>query len=79
MDIKDFFPSISARAVLTALVAQGLTADVASAITRLVTTNKHVPQGAPTSSIIAQVVATPVIVRIRGLISSTTPGLRAPC
>lgn len=53
-DIKDFFPSISSGRVYRVLVEDlGCSPDVAHLITRLVTLRGVVPQGTPTSSVIA--------------------------
>lgn len=55
-DIRDFFPSISHRRVYSALVSVGFSPDVASLITRLTTHKGHLPQGAPTSTFLANLV-----------------------
>lgn len=55
-DIRDFFPSISHRRVYSALVSVGFSPDVASLITRLTTYKGHLPQGAPTSTFLANLV-----------------------
>ena len=48
-DIKDFYPSISARRVYGMFVALGCSPDVAHLLTRLTTRRHRLPQGAPTS------------------------------
>lgn len=55
-DIRDFFPSISYKRVYAALISAGFSPDVASLITRLTTYNGHLPQGAPTSTFLANLV-----------------------
>lgn len=54
MDIKDFFPSISNRRVY-AMFRETLKCapDVAGILTRLCTLNSSLPQGSPTSTIVA--------------------------
>lgn len=58
-DLKSYFPSIHFSTVYKILVQQGFSPIVASHITRLVTYNKCVPQGAPTSPMIANLVFLP--------------------
>lgn len=57
-DIRDFFPSISYTKVYDALIISGFSPDVASLITKLTTLNHHLPQGAPTSPFLANLVFT---------------------
>jgi RNA-directed DNA polymerase len=52
-DIKDFYPSISANRVYDIFIALGCAPDVARLLTRLTTYDHRVPQGAPTSSSLA--------------------------
>lgn len=58
-DLRGYFPSIHFKTVYSELVEQGFSPIVASYITRLVTYNKCVPQGAPTSPMIANLVFLP--------------------
>lgn len=58
-DLRGYFPSIHFKTVYCELVEQGFSPTVASHITRLVTYNKCVPQGAPTSPMIANMVFLP--------------------
>lgn len=52
-DIKDFYPSISARRVYDMFIELGCSPDVARLLTRLTTYDHRLPQGAPTSSALA--------------------------
>jgi RNA-directed DNA polymerase len=54
-DLKDFFPSVNPKMVYNGLVDQGFSADVAGMLTKLTTYKGQVPQGAPTSTHIANV------------------------
>lgn len=53
LDIEDFFPSISHRSVYRAFTRLGCTPDVARILTRLTTLDGCLPQGSPTSTILA--------------------------
>ncbi len=57
LDIKDFFPSITSRQVRAAIDALGGEPEVLSAMTRLLTRHGRLPQGAPTSPHVANLVA----------------------
>jgi len=57
LDIKDFFPSITHRQVRRAIDSLGEEADCLAAIARLLTRHGRLPQGAPTSPHIANLVA----------------------
>lgn len=58
-DLRGFFPSIHFRVVYDEFIRRGFSPCVASHLTRLVTYNKCVPQGAPTSPTIANMVFGP--------------------
>jgi len=57
MDIKDFFPSVKRSMVRRLFLHAGYNHFVASLISSLVTYKNFVPQGAPTSGLIANLVA----------------------
>lgn len=56
LDIDDFFPSTHRTKVQEALVRVGCSREVASLVTKLTTRSHCLPQGAPTSSLIAEAV-----------------------
>lgn len=57
-DLRGFFPSIPRKEVYRMFVRFGFSPDVASILTRLTTYKGHIPQGAPTSSLVANLVFT---------------------
>ena len=63
-DIRTFFPSVSPVRVLSRLMTIPMKEDVASLITGLVTVDGQLPQGAPTSSAIGDLVLFPLDCRI---------------
>ncbi len=58
-DLKDFFPRITNKMVYTMFVENGFSHDVSSLLTKLTTFQGHLPQGAPTSTYIANLVFVP--------------------
>ena len=67
-DLKSFFPSVRPERVLKALVVElSCQKDVACLITKLVTSNYQLPQGAPTSTDIANIVTLRLQRRLVGL------------
>lgn len=59
-DLKDFFPHITHKMVYEMYVRVGFSHDVASLLTKLTTYEGHLPQGAPTSTTIANLVFMPI-------------------
>lgn len=59
-DLKEFFPSISHFQVMDMFLRNGFSKEVASLLTKLTTYKGAVPQGAPTSSSIANIVFLPI-------------------
>jgi len=55
-DLKNFFPLIPSRMVKQAFLRKNCPPSIASSLTRLVTYAGHVPQGAPTSTVVANIV-----------------------
>ena len=55
-DLKDFFPNITHKKVYDMYVGVGFSHDVSSMLTKLTTYKGHLPQGAPTSTTIANLV-----------------------
>ena len=55
-DLKDFFPSITNKAVFKMFVSQGFSPEVSRLLTKLTTYKGRIPQGAPTSSTLANLV-----------------------
>lgn len=70
IDLKNFFPSVRSKNVKAALVRAGFTAEIADIVTRLCTSRNRLPQGAPTSPVLAQLVVSPVLTRIEGLLEA---------
>ena len=58
-DLTDFFPYTHSNKVYKALIDLDFSPNVASLITKLTTYKGHLPQGAPTSSILANIVFIP--------------------
>lgn len=70
LDIKDFFPSITSKRVYAMFAMDcGCSPDVARLLTKLTTIDGHLPQGFPTSPMIANLVARPLAQKLAGLAS----------
>jgi hypothetical protein len=68
LDIADFFPGVSHRRVYTAFAeGQRCAPDVARHLTRLTTLDGCLPQGSPTSPMVANLVAAPLARRLERL------------
>ena len=66
-DVRDFFPSITAGRIATCLAELELDAADRSAVVQLVTRRGRLPQGAPTSPHLANLVARTLDLRLSGL------------
>lgn len=66
-DLKDFFPFITHKMVYEMFVSNGFSHDVSSLLTKLTTYNGHLPQGAPTSTTIANLVFVPTGVELQAI------------
>lgn len=64
LDIENFFPSVSKSMVLQALIKCGIKKDVAILIAELCTHKNSLPQGSPTSPLLANLVFSPTDERI---------------
>lgn len=67
LDLADFFPSVKREAVVRGFSRLGADDNVAPTLTDLVTLPDRLPQGAPTSVAVADVVLFPLDRRIAGL------------
>jgi retron-type reverse transcriptase len=76
MDIKDFFPSISKQRVLHTLMKEGIEKEIADNISETCTLNNYLPQGAPTSPFLANLVAKNLDYRLAGLCKSWEPNFK---
>lgn len=70
MDIKDFFPSVSSGMVYGMFRRRGTSQIVARFLTRMVTRQGHLPQGAPTSPCVAALVLNPAVDNIESALKS---------
>ncbi len=66
-DLKSFFPSISNKLVFEMFIREGCTPTIATTLTKLTTRNYQVPQGIPTSTLIANLVFKPIGMKIEKL------------
>ena len=66
-DLKDFFPYITHKKVYETLVRIGFSHDVSSLLTKLTTYHGHLPQGAPTSTTIANLVFIPTGLELQAI------------
>lgn len=66
-DLKDFFPYITHKMVYEMFVRVGFSHDVSSLLTKLTTYKGHLPQGAPTSTTIANLVFMPTGLEIQAI------------
>lgn len=66
-DLKDFFPFITHKMVYEMFLRNGFSHDVSSILTKLTTYKGHLPQGAPTSTTIANLVFVPTGTELQSL------------
>jgi RNA-directed DNA polymerase len=64
VDLKDFFSKISNQQVNHALISYGFSWEEARIITKICTSNHCLPQGAPTSSTLANIVFAPTAIQL---------------
>lgn len=76
LDLKDFFPSISRQRVRHALIKEHIKMKIAEEIAEACTMNNYLPQGAPSSPFLANLVAKPLDYRLAGLCKSWQPTFR---
>lgn len=67
IDIEDFFPSVSHHAVYQVWCRLGYSPRLARMLTRLTTRNRRLPQGAPTSSLLSNLVLLDVDAQVEQL------------
>ena len=67
IDIKDFYPNITNKMVYDLFSLFGCSPDVSRILTKLITKDGHLPQGAPTSPIIANHIIARIAHRINNL------------
>lgn len=68
IDLADFFPSITANRVEAAWRALGWGAEAAGVLTRICTNENHLPQGAPTSPALSNLVCRHLDARLAALV-----------
>lgn len=67
MDIKDFFPSISQKQIFRVFYYYGYTVELSYLFSKLCTYNGYLPQGAPTSPYLSNIVCLKLDKRLSGL------------
>jgi retron-type reverse transcriptase len=72
IDMKDFFPSITWGMVVRALIREGVGEDLAKNIAWLCTLDGVLPQGAPTSPFLSNIVCKPMDKKISKLCTNVT-------
>ncbi len=70
MDLKDFFPSINASKVYGVFSSLGYNKEISSILTNLCTYKNRLPQGAPTSPKLANLICARLDARIQGYAGS---------
>lgn len=69
IDLKDFFNTITSNVVATSLIELGYHIEQASKLSDLLTLNQRLPQGAPSSPVISNLVFKSTDLKINGLIN----------
>lgn len=69
MDMKDFFPSVTQKQIYRIFYYYGYTAEVSHLLSRLCTCSGKLPQGAPTSPYLSNIVCLKLDKRLSGLAS----------
>lgn len=67
LDIRDFFPSITAQQVRDGLIAIGYAANSADFLSKILTLNDALPQGSPASPVISNIVFGPTDHELKAL------------
>lgn len=67
-DIKNFFPSVKAHHVRIMFLRYGASVEIADTLTRLVTHQNFLPQGAPTSPAIGRLILQPFAEELESLV-----------
>src|SRR5262245_405896 len=60
LDVRQFFPNVTRAMVIEALVRLGYTREIAALIAELTTYKGYLPQGAPTSTLLDNLVFVPI-------------------
>ncbi|MDF3130486.1 reverse transcriptase family protein [Kiritimatiellaeota bacterium B1221] len=68
MDVQNFFPSVTREEIRHALLTRGMSKEVVKVIARLTTYQNRLPQGAPTSPILAALVLQPKVREILNML-----------
>lgn len=76
MDIQNFFPSVRKGMINRALLSNGMNAAMSDRVCRLTTRKNRLPQGAPTSPVLARIVISPVLIRIENMLSNISLNCR---
>src|SRR5690606_38227468 len=67
VDLKDFFPSINFNRVINVFLKAGYTRDISFSLARICTLHNSLPQGAPTSPILSNLIIKRLDIRLEKL------------